>query len=64
MADASDVVVAVVTTVAAIVPPFGEWLSRVLASSSDRSSTTLRVRDVLAERSASRAVADELKAGR
>lgn len=62
MADASDVVVAVVTAVAAVVPPFGTWLSRVLASSSDASPTTLRVREVL-DRNASREVEQRLRSG-
>lgn len=62
MTPAEELALAILKTLAAAVPPLAAWLSDVTSGRTDAFS--LRVRDILPEQSASRAAADDMRAGR
>ncbi|AKV03205.1 hypothetical protein AKJ09_09868 [Labilithrix luteola] len=58
-----DAAVALIGALAAAMPSIGRWLADLIDSHPSPSATTLRVRDVLPERSRSREVFDALRGG-
>lgn len=57
---AENLAVAVLKTLATEIPAFASWLSGLLDGESEPSPFSRRVRDVLPERSASRAAAEQI----